>query len=184
MREGGIFGQGASVGPRRPQARSRFRPSYHEWADFLEYYHANAKHGDPSAMFRLGLSYYDGVNFPANTINTMDGIERDFPRAMKWFLRLARSVWPRDPQFALRPGGVYIADKDIKLKPDDNHILLAGMTAGFIGRMYLRGEGVAQDFTKAALWFHRGAGEVCYYLRKRITSYIFAAILCHLLFLG
>ena len=33
----------------------------------------------------------------------------------------------------------------------------AAASAGYLGRMYLRGEGVKQDFALAKMWFDRGA---------------------------
>lgn len=33
----------------------------------------------------------------------------------------------------------------------------AALAAGYLGRMYLRGEGVKQDFATAKMWFDRGA---------------------------
>lgn len=40
---------------------------------------------------------------------------------------------------------------------DDNTILAATWSAAYLGKMYLRGEGVKQDIKVARIWFERGA---------------------------
>jgi SEL1 protein len=40
---------------------------------------------------------------------------------------------------------------------DENILLTASSAAGYIGRMFLRGEGVRQDARVAKMWFERGA---------------------------
>jgi SEL1 protein len=40
---------------------------------------------------------------------------------------------------------------------EEKTLAYAIMTAGYLGKMYLRGEGVKQDFTIAKIWFERGA---------------------------
>jgi SEL1 protein len=158
---GGVYGPGASVAPlsRRSSSGNVHLPTTaQEWADVLELYRFHADHGDTAFMFRLGRIYYQGLG---GVIDADAG--RDFPRALKWFTRIARGVWPRDPPGALR-GDVYVPEKDVKVKPAEGEVMLAaGLSAGYLGRMYLRGEGVPQDFTKALLWFSRGATQVCVY---------------------
>lgn len=102
---------------------------------------------------------------------------RDFTRASKWFMRVAKTVWPKDPRDATAGGvegssvkraegsrGVLSYDpaKDVKLKTDDHYTLIAGLSAGFLGRLYLRGEGVRTDYAKAFLWFMRGSSQVSF----------------------
>ncbi|GAA5962122.1 hypothetical protein JCM3765_005531 [Sporobolomyces pararoseus] len=41
-------------------------------------------------------------------------------------------------------------------KLDDQTLMVSGLAAGYLGRMYLRGEGVQVNFQKAFLWFKRG----------------------------
>ncbi|GAA6007079.1 hypothetical protein JCM11491_001501 [Sporobolomyces phaffii] len=104
---------------------------------------------------------------------------RDFVRASRWFGRLARKVWPGDGKDALidpaslssssttksvknaaagkAGGGYYDAKLDKKNdKVDDQTVVVAGLAAGYLGRMYLRGEGVPANARKAFLWFKRG----------------------------
>lgn len=65
-------------------------------------------------------------------------------------MRIARQVWPRDPpnprqqQQSAKESGVA-------------HSGYAALAAGYLGRMYLRGEGVKQDAAMAKMWFERGA---------------------------
>lgn len=40
---------------------------------------------------------------------------------------------------------------------DDGTVSFAAASAGYLGRMFLRGEGVKQDFALARMWFERGA---------------------------
>lgn len=56
--------------------------------------------------------------------------------------------------------GFYDPAKDVKQAMDDHFIMVAGLSAGFLGRMYLRGEGVRVDYSKAFLWFMRGSSQV------------------------
>lgn len=75
---------------------------------------------------------------------------RDFARARYYFLRIARQVWPRDPA---NPGQPQPQSKE-EGTPQAGYAALA---AGYLGRMYLRGEGVKQDAAIAKMWFDRGA---------------------------
>jgi len=40
---------------------------------------------------------------------------------------------------------------------DESTLLMATWAAAYLGRMYLRGEGVRQDIKVARIWFERGA---------------------------
>lgn len=44
-----------------------------------------------------------------------------------------------------------------QVKDENKPIGFAAASAGYLGRMYLRGEGVKQDYQMARLWFDRGA---------------------------
>lgn len=185
---GGVYGPGAST------TTAQNQPSYsggavqpkteRDWEDLLEYYLFHADRGDAAFMFRIGRIYYQGFN-PIGPNGGWGGSEtggRDFARALRWFMRIARAVWPRDPIAAYTSpaemsGGparngqatangpnrqvsyhaFYDETKDVKLKVEDSKSMAAGLSAGYLGRMYLRGEGFPeQDFKKAFLWFQRG----------------------------
>jgi hypothetical protein len=64
---------------------------------------------------------------------------------------VARLVWPRDPANPLQYTPT--APKDDNNLP----IVYAAYSAGFLGRMYLRGEGVKADPAIAKMWFERGS---------------------------
>jgi SEL1 protein len=42
-------------------------------------------------------------------------------------------------------------------KEEHKHAGYAAASAGYLGRMYLRGEGVTKNYATAKLWFDRGA---------------------------
>lgn len=193
--QGGIYGPGASAmlgahGHHGHHHNHHHPTTEREWEDVLEYYHFHADRGDATFMFRIGRIYYQGFNAVGVTGGGMqEHGGRDFARAIRWFMRIARTVWPRDPIDAyINPnvgkhgiertndgklGGpsrqspqqdlaFYDETKDVKLKVDDHLLVAAGLASGYLGRMYLRGEGFPeQDFQKAFLWFQRGVSQVC-----------------------
>lgn len=63
-------------------------------------------------------------------------------------MKIARSVWPQDS-----PASPFAGKKD----GDDMVIGYAAQSASYLGRMYLRGEGVKPDPVLAKMWFERGA---------------------------
>lgn len=77
-------------------------------------------------------------------------VQRDFHTARHYFLRIVRQVWPRDPANPKQPQP---SSKEERV-PNAGYAALA---AGYLGRMFLRGEGMKQDPVMAKLWFERGA---------------------------
>ncbi|KZT01467.1 HCP-like protein [Laetiporus sulphureus 93-53] len=158
---GGIYGPGASVASTglnaaRPVIKTaNARAAGETWEDLLEYYLFNADRGEVDFAYRLGKISYQGsiYTLPGGIASGGDGasiVPRDFARARYYFLRIARAVWPRDPS---SPGQPQPPTKE-------EHSTQAGyaaLAAGYLGRMYLRGEGVKQDFAMAKMWFDRGA---------------------------
>lgn len=59
-------------------------------------------------------------------------------------------MWPRDPANPRQP---HVSTKE------EGHVSVgyAAPAAGYLGRMYLRGEGVKQDAVMAKMWLERGA---------------------------
>jgi SEL1 protein len=186
--KGGAYGPGASTTTAQNQqghsSHNSLPKTEREWDDLLEYYLFHADRGDAAFMFRIGRIYYQGFN-PIGPNGGFGGSEtggRDFARALRWFMRIARGVWPRDPiaaytntaQLNASPGrtgqggnsgphrqvshsSFYDESKDVKLKVEDSKSMAAGLAAGYLGRMFLRGEGFPeQDYQKAFLWFQRG----------------------------
>ncbi|GAA5988858.1 hypothetical protein JCM11641_005045 [Rhodosporidiobolus odoratus] len=116
-----------------------------------------------------------GQKLPGVQDNHWDG-GRDFGRASRWFLKLGRKYWPnieaKEAQWNPTWGpmtaanskvgaaprvGFYDAAKDKKNdKADEQTAMVAGLAAGYLGRMFMRGEGVGANYAKAFLWFQRG----------------------------
>ncbi|KAI8459611.1 hypothetical protein BY996DRAFT_8529847 [Phakopsora pachyrhizi] len=176
-RDGGIYGPGASVvstGNNKNQHSPQHPATVQEWNDVLEFYQFHAERGDATFMFRLGRIYYYGFGTAGDDIRDFALTNgRQYLKALKWFNRIARTVWPRDPEAATSPNGQafqnkqgqwqtpvvggYDASKDVKLTVEETQSVAAGLAAGFLGRLYLRGEGVPRNNAKAFLWFSRGA---------------------------
>jgi SEL1 protein len=132
--EGGVYGEGASVSSAGANAKQGGPQSdaHASVEDVLEYLDLMSRKGDFKATFTLGRLHYDGSRTSP----------RDLNLAKKYFLEVARAVWPRKgkPRTEVAPG----VDK------------LASKAAGYLGRMFLRAEGMQQDFEKARTWFRRG----------------------------
>jgi SEL1 protein len=91
-----------------------------------------SKKGELKATFSLGKMYYDGART----------LPRNFKKAMKYFKLVAKRYWMKD--------GTVQANHPLGIEK------LAAKSAGYIGMMYLRGEGVEQNFATAMIWFKRG----------------------------
>jgi SEL1 protein len=106
-------------------------------------------------MFRLGKIFYHGSIYNgqggiASGGDSAGRIPRDFVRAHYYFERIARTIWPTDPADPLQ----HNARRDET--PQQGSVGYAAAAAGYIGRMYLRGEGVRPDAKRARMWFERG----------------------------
>lgn len=92
-------------------------------------------------------------------------MQRDYQKAREYLLKITQEVWPTDSAVVRRGGPSRLVAKqgqrgeDIKLSVDDNVAVLAGVAAGMVGRMWLRGEGVRRDPSRAWVWFSRGADQ-------------------------
>ena len=131
--KGGIYGEGASVVSSGVNA-NRAGPNSDAHADFddvLEYLDLMSRKGDLKATFSLGRLHYEGSR-------TM---KRNLRTARAYFMMIARKYWQKDGS---------IRDEDQALAQ------VASKAAGYIGRMFLRGEGMEQSYEKALTWFRRG----------------------------
>ncbi|KAI0251144.1 hypothetical protein BJV78DRAFT_1282662 [Lactifluus subvellereus] len=135
----------------RPAIKAaRARAAGETWEDVLEYYIFNADRGETDFAFRLGKIFYHGsiYNAPGGIASGGEGVgrvPRDLEGARYYFESIARQVWPND-------------SGDPPGKRDENSpVALAAPAAGYLGRMYLRGEGVRMDLKLAKIWFERGA---------------------------
>ncbi|KAH7273688.1 hypothetical protein B0J15DRAFT_107511 [Fusarium solani] len=131
---GGIYGEGASASSAGMNA---FKPSYGSDAnaaidDVIEYLDLMSQKGDFKASFNLGRIYYEGQR----------GLDPDIDIALRYFSKVVSRYWKQDGR--------------LHESPKQGLEKIATKAAGYIGRMYLRGDGVAQNFARARLWFERG----------------------------
>lgn len=133
--EGGVYGEGASVvsaGLNAPKGGAH-SDAHAALEDILEYLDLMSGKGDFKATFSLGRINYDGQK----------GLPRNVKAARKYFQIVASQYWDK---------------KGRKLDVTDRAGLedIASKTAGYLGRMFMRAEGVKEDFAKAQKWFARG----------------------------
>ncbi|KAH7086163.1 hypothetical protein FB567DRAFT_471545 [Paraphoma chrysanthemicola] len=131
---GGVYGEGASVASSGQNAKlgSVHSDAYSSLEDVVEYMDLQARKGDARASFNLAKLNYDGSRTS----------KRDLPAAKKRFLELARMYWTKDGK--TKPNVPVTTER------------LAAKAAGYLGRMFLRGEGMPQSFDIAKTWFRRG----------------------------
>ena len=130
---GGVYGEGASVVSSGVHA-NRAGPNSDAHADFddvLEYLDLMSRKGDLKATFSLGRLHYEGSRTMKRSLKT----------ARAYFMIVARKYWQKD-------GSIRDEDQGVAK--------IASKAAGYIGRMFLRGEGTEQSFEKALTWFKRG----------------------------
>lgn len=134
---GGVYGEGASVSSSGINAMHHHPNSdaYASIEDIIEYLDLMSNKGDFKSSFNLGRIYYEGQR----------GLERNLGQAAKYFIMVAKKYWKGNGRVEenLKPGLEKIAAK----------------AAGYLGRMYMRGEGVQQDFDRAKFWFDRGISQ-------------------------
>jgi SEL1 protein len=117
----------------------------------------NADREETDLAYRLGKIFYQGsINASRGGIASgsegVGAVPRDLHRARYYFSKIMKAVWPQDPASSLGDdsgaptGGVTPAA-----------LTYAALSAGYLGRMYLRGEGVKPDAAIAKVWFERGA---------------------------
>ena len=131
--QGGVYGEGASVVSSGVYA-NKGGPNSDTHADFddvLEYLDLMSRKGDLKATFSLGRLHYEGSRTMRRSLKT----------ARAYFMTVARKYWQKD-------GSIREEDQGVAK--------IASKAAGYIGRMFLRGEGMEQSFDKALTWFKRG----------------------------
>ena len=131
--DGGVYGEGASASSSGMNAKQGGPTSdaYADIEDVLEYLYMQSTKGDIKATFGLARLHYDGSR----------GMKRDLKLAKKYFLSIARMYWSETGRVMkdVPPGVEKFATK----------------SAGYLGRMFLRGEGMEQSYSKAKIWFTR-----------------------------
>lgn len=130
---GGLYGEGASFSSAGQNAMKAHPNSdaYASIEDIIEYLDLMAQKGDFKAAFNLGRIYYDGQRV----------LPRNLDLARYYFTKVTKLFWKNGR----------IVDN---YKPGLDKT--ACKAAGYLGRMYLRGEGVEQNFERAMFWFDRG----------------------------
>ncbi|PYH99411.1 putative ubiquitin-protein ligase Sel1/Ubx2 [Aspergillus ellipticus CBS 707.79] len=128
--EGGVYGEGASVSTNT--ARDTHASTEASLEDVLEYLDLMSRKGELKATFSLGKMHYEGGR----------GMPRNFRYSMRYFKQVTRRYWNKDG--SVNPNHPMGIEK------------LASKAAGHVGLMYLRGEGVEQNFATALTWFRRG----------------------------
>ena len=132
--EGGVYGDGASFTSSGINS-NKHNPNSDQNAafdDLIEYLDLMSRKGDPKASLSLGRIYYDGSR----------NMKKSYRTASKYFRTVAQEYWS--------PEGKVISDDTMGKGK------LAAKAAAYIGRLYLRGEGVEQNYEKALRWFKRG----------------------------
>lgn len=113
----------------------------------------NADRGELDFAYRLGKIYYQGSLYAtpggiASGAEAVGNVPRDYVRARYYFLLIARQTWSTDPpDYRHRPMN----------KEETGPTGYSPPSAAYIGRMYLRGEGVEANPLIAKMWFDRGA---------------------------
>ena len=129
---GGIYGDGASASSAGHNARQDSGIATNNLDDVFEYLSMRESAGDYGASFNLGKYYYDPPR----------GYKRNLRKAQRQFMKVARAYWGKDGK--------------VNQKLPKNIEGWAGKAAAYIGRMFLRGEGMEQNYEKAITWFKRG----------------------------
>ncbi|KJX95763.1 ubiquitin protein ligase Sel1/Ubx2 [Zymoseptoria brevis] len=132
--DGGVYGEGASVASAGPNAKygGPTSDAYASIEDVLEYLELESSKGDIKATFSLARLHYDGAK----------DLPVDFQLAKKYFMDVARQYWTSANKIRKDVPGV--TEK------------YASKAAGYLGRMFLRGEGTQQSYKLAKTWFERG----------------------------
>ena len=118
----------------------------------LSAFQFNADRGEVDFAYRLGKIFYQGSIYAsfggiAAGAEGVGAIPRNYKLAKYYFLSIARQTWPTDQP-----------NKPAKQKETEKKdTSYAAASAGYLGRMYLRGEGVKADPVLAKMWFERGA---------------------------
>ncbi|UZJ51868.1 hypothetical protein CBS101457_001188 [Exobasidium rhododendri] len=172
---GGVYGPGSSaastgLAKHRPaiQAALHSLPSDgssdgRRIEDLLEFFTYHADRGSSNFALRLARVYYGGSVLGSS--ESAARVQRDYRKAKEYLLKITSDVWPTDSAMVRRGGPVGQFAKqgqrgeDIKLAVDDALAVQAGIAAGMMGKMWLRGEGVHRNHARAWVWFSRGADQ-------------------------
>ena len=161
---GGIYGPDASwastgANALRPAVKAASASARGEnEAEVLEYYQYHSDRDSHGYTVRLGRLFYLGSVYPlpGGVSSGADGvgeIPQSFTRAREYFSKVARTMWPKDVD-----GHGHVVGKRKMSKEMEDHLREPAMvSAGFLGRMALRGEGQRKDYKRARMWYERAA---------------------------
>ncbi|KAI8097333.1 uncharacterized protein BX664DRAFT_326148 [Halteromyces radiatus] len=128
--DGGVYGYGASVmTDKMHRSNSDKSVSIEEVLQYLRY--LALQKGDIEAQLRLGEIYYHGSR----------NVPRDFGEALYFFKAVVRRL----------PSGKL---PDSMVKSEIGKAI--GQAAGYLGKMFMRGEGVSENIEMAYKWFMVG----------------------------
>jgi SEL1 protein len=134
-KSGGLYGKGAS-GSGNPALNNNDQ-NVRE-SDLLLLYRLQAEAGDAASQYMLGQYYYTGS----------DTLEIDYQKAHLYF-QMAAKQYPLDFKDS-------DSDETLSIR---QAAVAASQSAGYLGQMYWRGEGVEQDEETARKWFERGVSQ-------------------------
>ncbi|KDN33698.1 hypothetical protein RSAG8_13207, partial [Rhizoctonia solani AG-8 WAC10335] len=126
---------------------SQMAMGYRYWAG-IGYYTYHAERQEPDFALKLAKIYYHGSIYAGEAVGK---VQRDYWRAFKYFRAVARKVWLRDN--LVNP---LLGRKELS-KDEQGALVHAAVACAYLGKMYLRGEGVKPDARLARMWFMRGA---------------------------
>ncbi|KAK9358360.1 hypothetical protein V1504DRAFT_461383 [Lipomyces starkeyi] len=131
---GGVFGEGASESSSGPNSRKKYSPALDSASlrDVLEYLVYMAEKFDIAAQYKLARLYYDGTRM----------LPRNYDKALHFFKLTAKQYWKNE--------ATPLPDAT------DSVQRYAGYAAGYLGRMYLRGEGTPANQAMALHWYKLG----------------------------
>lgn len=170
---GGVYGPGASWAStssnahRTPIKASLAQASGETFDEILQYYQYQSDRGKHRYTVALGRmnyigSIHSGSGGLASGAERVGHVGQDFDKARKYFLKVARILWPHDvilsrgtdlpDGFGAKTGMAELSEDLLAdIKPP------AAAAAAYLGRMYTRGEGVQRDYYMGRMWLKRGA---------------------------
>ncbi|TPX45628.1 hypothetical protein SeMB42_g01683 [Synchytrium endobioticum] len=144
--DGGVYGHGAS-GAGNPH---QFGHQGYRWTpqEALQYHHYSADRpdGDVTSQLLLGQTYYTGTSYAS----------QDFTKALLYFRKAAKQ-YPDQAIVAIQQAQSRGDPIPSLSSSQQTKAAMAAKAAGYLGRIYWRGEGVDQNNVTARWYFERGA---------------------------
>jgi SEL1 protein len=100
-------------------------------------------------------SLYEHLGGIGSGAEGVGAVPQDFKASHELHLDVARLFWPRDPQLDSDILKHATIAPPVKEAPVGSQYSVKA--CGYLGRMYMRGEGVSVDYKRARMWFERGA---------------------------